>query len=284
MVLILTAVAPGAAPREQSRAVDALAWHDDYTVAYSEAKSAGKMLLIYFCKEGRNRARRRFESTSLSHPEIRNRLTRYVLAKLPLSATVTVVGKPIRLLDDPSFAMLRGRQGVAIIDLSDGSRQHGFVVSQFPFPQGRWLRRDHFSVVLDLPLGSLTQRTLIYAVRTHPDRPAGTRGRLNSILAAEAASHSRYQARTGLLGHHRWEERFHRINARLPRGLMAQEVCAESWPGQDILEAARDCVNSWRQSPGHWDALSRRHPMFGCDMKLGRNGIWYATGLFATSD
>ena len=32
------------------------------------------------------------------------------------------------------------------------------------------------AVILDLPPGTLTQRTLIYAVRTHPERPASADG------------------------------------------------------------------------------------------------------------
>ena len=81
-------------------------------------------------------------------------------------------------------------------------------------------------------------------------------------------------------GHHNWQNRFERINAKLSAGLLAQEVCAESWPGQGLLEAARECVHSWRQSPGHWDAVKTQHPVFGYDMQRGANGVWYATGIF----
>ncbi len=81
-------------------------------------------------------------------------------------------------------------------------------------------------------------------------------------------------------GHHSWESRFHRINSKLPSGVVAQEVVAESWPNEGLVEACVDCVHSWRQSPGHWGAVRRRHPLFGYDIKRGRNGIWYATGIF----
>ena len=72
------------------------------------------------------------------------------------------------------------------------------------------------------------------------------------------------------------------INARLPANLVANEVCAESWPGQTLVEAAEECVDCWRQSPGHWDHVRRRHALFGYDIQRGRNGIWYAAGIFAT--
>jgi hypothetical protein len=135
--------------------------------------------------------------------------------------------------------------------------------------------------MLDLPKGSLTQRTLIWAVRTHPESPASASTSLFPVLEQETEKHAFHQASITLQGHHNWESRFHSINARLPDGLVSQEVCAESWPGQNLVEAAEECVHSWRQSSGHWDAVSRKHAYYAYDMKKGRNGVWYATGIFA---
>jgi hypothetical protein len=135
-------------------------------------------------------------------------------------------------------------------------------------------------IIRNLPPGTPTQRALIYAVRTHPEGPASTDGTFDPVLAKEAERHSLHQARIQLQGHHNWDRRFRRINAALPSGLTACEVCAESWPGESLVEAAVECVNSWRQSPGHWAAVSVACPVYGYDMKLGRNGIWYATGIF----
>ena len=118
------------------------------------------------------------------------------------------------------------------------------------------------AVILDLPPGTLTQRTLIYAVRIHPDKPASTSGQSDADLLEEAQSHSQYQADIRLQGHHFWESRFHRIIARLPGGLTAREVCAESWPGDNLVEAAIECVRCWRLSDGHWSAVAGRQPLF----------------------
>jgi hypothetical protein len=96
----------------------------------------------------------------------------------------------------------------------------------------------------------------------------------------EAASHARHQASLDLQGHHQWDQRFHSISAQLPAGLIAQEICAESWPGQPLVAAAQECVHSWRQSQGHWNAVRTRHPLFGYDMQRGASGVWYATGIF----
>jgi hypothetical protein len=39
-------------------------------------------------------------------------------------------------------------------------------------------------------------------------------------------------------------------------------------------------VASWRQSSGHWRAVSGHHAAYGYDIRRGGNGIWYATGIF----
>jgi hypothetical protein len=139
---------------------------------------------------------------------------------------------------------------------------------------------EQMEIIRNLPAGTPTQRALIYAIRTHPDAPASTNGTFDPVLACEADSHSLHQAMIQRQGHHNWDRRSRRINAALPSGLTATEVCAESWPGESLVEAATECVNSWRQSPGHWRAVSTACPVYGYDMKRGRNGIWYATGIF----
>jgi hypothetical protein len=189
--------------------------------------------------------------------------------------------RAVRLLDHPAFAEMLGSPGIAILDLTDPASPHfRRVVSVYPFRR-EYISKDRLAALMDLPLGTLTQRTLIFAVRTHPERPASANSHLSPILARETESHAFHQASIALQGHHNWESRFHAINARLPAGLLAQEVCAESWPGQSLVEAADDCVASWRQSPGHWEAVSSRHALFGYDMKRSTGGTWYATGIFA---
>jgi hypothetical protein len=57
-------------------------------------------------------------------------------------------------------------------------------------------------------------------------------------------------------------------------------VCAESWENQDLLDSCVDCVASWRQSSGHWNAVRSPQSAYGYDIRRGPNGIWYATGIF----
>jgi len=255
--------------------------HTDYKKAMDEAVQSRKMMFIYFYDPRMTGARRAFEQLTLSQLEIQEKLKRYVVVKLPKDARATIDGQPLVLLSHPAFAEMLDRPGVAVIDLAHAQAQYyGHVVSTFPFTPGKYYRQEAFSIILDLPPGSLTQRTMIYAVRVHPEHPASTQGQFHNVLAEEASSHAYYQASIQVQGHQSWDSRFQRINAKLPDNVLAEEVVAESWPNESLVEACVDCVDSWRQSPGHWGAVRSRHPLFGYDIKRGRNGIWYATGIF----
>lgn len=255
-------------------------WHSDYATAMTEAKSSGKMLMVYF-----------YAKTPIEQDELYKRLTTdnelktliqsYTLVHIPVNYQAKVGGKLIVLLHHSSFRWLERGPGIAIIDCTNPKDEHfGNVVSVYPLTIRNHLNKRFLTSLFRLPRGSLTQRTLTWAIRVHPEAPQSTYGNISEYLTEEAKSHSQYQASILLQGHHNWESRFRRITSRL--GLFsAQEVCAESWPNESLVVAAIDCVDSWRQSPGHWSAVRSRHAMWGYDMKLGRNGIWYATGIFA---
>lgn len=261
-----------------------LAWLTDYDQAVEQAKLDRKMLLIYFEPTEHEGRREQFESQALTDPEVRQELrARYVLLRVGLEAKTAIDGPAVRLLDDDSFAEMQGKPGVAIVDFVHPAESfYATVVSVFPLTDGRYyrFRPENLRVLVDLPPGTLTQRTMIFAVRTHPEDPDSTDGAADPVLMKAARNHSEYQADIGVQGHHHWESRFHSISSELPEGLSAQEVVAESWPGQGLLDACIDCVHSWRQSSGHWGAVRARQPRFGYDIRRGRNGVWYATGIF----
>jgi hypothetical protein len=258
-----------------------LVWHTDYGTAVREAKQSSKMLLIFFTRGADDATAKKFDADVLGDPQLKPMLARYELARLPVDATIQESGKPIRLLSHASFAEMLGQQGIAVLDFEhEKTPYYGYVVSTFPFTRGKYYTMPALSVILDLPAGTLTQRTMVYAVRVHPESPESTKGDQHQTLASEASQHSQYQASITLQGHHSWDTRFQRINSRMPSGVLATEVVAESWPNEGLVEACVDCVASWRQSPGHWGAVRSRHPWFGYDIKRGRNGIWYATGIF----
>ena len=256
-------------------------WYEDYAAAYDRAAKERRPLLIYFRDDHPTSPCRKFDVV-LDNPTVQEFLRYYVCARLPLSARTKSDGKEIPLLGHPAFSEMLGLPGLAIVDLAHtGTEYYGTVVSVFPFLRGQPYTSEQVLIILTLPPGTLTQRTLIYAVRSHPERPRSADGVFDPYLAAEASSHASYQAKIGVQGHHFWQSRFHKILSRLPLGLVPQEVCAESWPGQGLLESAIECVRCWRLSEGHWSAVARYHPLFGYDMKRGANGVWYATGIFA---
>src|SRR5262245_4783664 len=257
-------------------------WFTDYHEGLDQAEQRGALALIWFYDPHSAGENERFANGVIGHAEITDVVCeRFVAIKLPRDVKITSAGEEIKLLDHSAFDEMQGSAGLAIVDMCEpGGPLFRHVVSVYPFKKGP-ISAEKLAVMLELPRGTLTQRTLIFAVRTNAESPASTTGALSPILVRETESHARHQARITLQGHHNWNTRFQSINAQLPGGLLAREVCAESWPGQDLLDAANECVHSWRQSPGHWSAVRGRHPLFGYDMQRGANGVWYATGIFA---
>jgi len=255
-------------------------WHADYLDAYQQAREDGKYLLIWFTSDQLSDTEGDF-AAMLAHEDVAMSLDSYVGLQLARSATVEINDQKLWLLGHRAFAEILQSPGLAIIDLRDKESPHyGNLVTVYPFRSGKPLEKSKLQVLLDLPTGTLTQRTMIFAIRTHRESPRSTQGVFDPLLASETTKHCTHQASITLQGHHNWDRRFHLINAQLPDRLLAQEVCAESWPGQNLVEAAEECVDCWRQSSGHWSAVSGFHPRYGYDIKRGKNGVWYATGIF----
>ncbi len=267
---------------EEGEAPVKVDWSADYHAGLDTAEARRQMALIWFYDPLQPNESGRFEREVVGTNGVAKLIAeRFTAIRLPVSAMVQSGGKEVALLEHPAFAEMQQAAGLAIVDMTEPQGAlHRQIVSVLPFARGA-ISAEKLAVLLTLPRGSLTQRTLIYAVRTHPEFPASTKGHLSQVLSRETEKHSSHQAHITLQGHHHWESRFHAINAELPGNLLAKEVCAESWPGQPLVEAAVECVHSWRQSSGHWDAVRSEHVMFGYDMKRGTNGVWYATGIFA---
>lgn len=241
------------------------------------------MALLWFFDPAREAENAKWEAEVINDLEVREQIGAYVAVKLSVSVKVAATGENSQetlLLRHPAFKEMLHQPGLAIIDMSDEQSPHfRHVVSVHPFNRGP-ISCGGLAAMLNLPNGSLTQRTLIWAVRTQGQNPQSAWGNLSPLLASEAESHCRHQASINLQGHHDWDRRFQSINSRLGTGMTSREVCAESWPGQHLVEAAIECVHSWRQSSGHWQAVSGKHDAYGFDMKLGTRGVWYATGIF----
>lgn len=272
---------PATQPKaDKQTEVPAVRWLTNYAKATSVAERDKKMLFIYFCDTCEGTPCERFKKETLDDPQVRQKLQDYICVRLPLAATIPVQGKPVVLLEHEAFREMLGKPGIAIIDYrTSDTKTRGAVISEFPITETLWYTPERMTVILNLPPGTLTQRTLIYAVRTHPERPASADGEMLPMLSEEAQDHSQYQANVRTLGHQFWESRFHRILSRLPGGGAPREVCAQSWGYENLVDAAIECVHCWRQSSGHWSAVRSRSRFFGYDMKRGADGVWYATGI-----
>jgi hypothetical protein len=249
---------------------------DDYAAAGEAARAAQAMLLVSVEPTGgdpTDMAGQRLEQADVQERFLRSG-TPWVFCRIGIPEAGVLVA-------DPSLVEMRRGPGVFVVDHTGGPLT-GRIVSILPRRSGKYYRfsPSHIDQLASLPSGSLTQRSLILAVRIHPENPQSTYGFCNPMLCQEAAAHSAHQARIRTQGHHNWGQRSQRIVGNAGGAGSASEVCAESWENQDLLDSCVDCVASWRQSSGHWNAVRSPQSAYGYDIRRGPNGIWYATGIF----
>ena len=193
---------------------------------------------------------------TLASAEVQNKLQSSVCLRLPMDASVDQQGKKQVLLQHTAFYVMLNRPGVAVVDFAhDDVDLHGTVVSTFPLAGNLFYGPAEMNVILDLPPGSLTQRTLIYAVRTHPELagqrlrraewPPFSRGRKPLAVPSSnlRAGPSRLGSRfPGAASPGWWAAR---------RGKVLRGKVGRAEFGRIGLWSARRC---WRLSPGHWTA------------------------------
>jgi hypothetical protein len=248
---------------------------DDYAAALEAARASGAMLLVSV--EPQSGDSGDAVGSHLERPYVQERFSRsgtpWVFCRLGMAEAAGLVA-------DQSLVEMRRGPGVFVVDHAH-PRYAGRIVSILPRIPGKYYRfaTSHVDELAAFPEGSLTQRSMILAVRIHPENPQSTQGGCDPTLCAEAESHSAHQARIRRQGHHGWDVRSQRIAGRMGAG-SASEVCAESWENQDLIDSCIDCVASWRQSSGHWNAVRSPQAAYGYDIRRGGNGIWYATGVF----
>jgi hypothetical protein len=272
LLLFILLTLPAAATEEASpaRGVSVVTRIDDYPAASAKARETGAMLLVSI--EPQAPSETDVVGVRLAGEEMQ-RL--FMASDIPWVTCRLEMESADWLLRDPALVEMRGGAGVFLVDYAHDSWR-GRIVSVLPRTPGSYYRFEphHVDLLLTLPEGSLTQRSLILAVRLHAEQPRSTTGVCDPVLCRAAESHSGHQARIHRQGHHNWQTRSQRL------GGAASEVCAESWEHQDLLDSCVDCVASWRHSPGHWRAVSSPHAAYGYDIRRGNNSIWYATGIF----
>lgn len=256
-------------------------WHNDYASATDAAMKEKKDLLIYFRDQGEL-------DDVLNDAEIRKKLQDFVCLRVPVAYKF----EDKRLLDYPVLSDMQGSAGLVVVSYHNKKLPtYACPVSMHPLvgSRYRWVPDygvEQVKIILDLPAhASLSQRSMIYAVRVHPEVPQSVFCTCHPAFLEHAQSHSQRQA--GMLRQHHANlgAVMSGLNGRVEMGFGgASEVVAESWGrfvgGENVLEAAFSCIDAWRHSPGHWRAVAGRHTYFGYDIAQGANGKWYATGIF----
>jgi hypothetical protein len=255
-------------------------WKDSFAEGRQAAIKNKKDLVIYFRSDDRL-------DEVLQDKKVKRLLAEHICVKVPPAHKYQ--GK--RFLDHPALSDMGGKPGLAVISFHDEALpQYREVISAHPFVGShyRWAPAygvEQLEIVLNLPRkATLTQRSMIYALSVHPDRPQSIFSGMHPAFSSHAASHSARQASVRRQHHANILAVSQTLQNETGRG-NASEVVAESWGnfvgGENVLEAAFSCVDAWRQSPGHWGAISRKHSYFSFDIAQGGNGTWYATGIFA---
>lgn len=294
-----------------------LTWETDYDQAKAKAKAESKNLLLYFytqtdvpalsnemeekwVKTRRGTIRqvssvapedrkplpfaekcRNFENEVLNEDEIVSHLDRFVRVKLPLDANSNdAEGGKTAVLALPMFKEMLQHPGLAVVDFEHSDEPYYETMTGIlPFLRAKLPTKEQTEQFLTLPPGTLSQRTLIYAMRIHPEKPLSTLGEIHPAVMRGATEHAESQAKTGVLGHQNFGTRTAKIIAEIGDG-SASEICAQSWSGEGLYEAAIGCVRAWRGSSGHWSLARRKHTFYGYDIVKGANNTWYAVGLF----
>ena len=195
--------------------VSGLEWRTDYNKAYQAAKRSKRMLLINLTSTSTNNVQTSVDNYIATSAALQKKLQNVERLRLPVDAEITVDGKPQRLLSFAAFAQLHNGPGFVLLDLkNEGTNYYGHAVNVLPYSIGKYYhwQNNSLSVILDLPAGTLTQRTMIWAVRTHPEAPQSTYGSHHPTLANGSASHSSYQANIGQQGHQKCRTRVHRVS------------------------------------------------------------------------
>lgn len=228
--------------------ISELCWHTNYEAACEEARSEKKMLLVNFVPSGTSAEQRSLEKYLHENKEVRKQLEDYVLVRMPRDGRGGGLGLGLlrknrgAVIDDVKFQYLKRKPGLAIVDYKNAKQPfYGEMVTALPFPNGKYYRweNSHLAVALGLPAGTITQRTMVWAVRIHPESPRSTNGKMHPELAAGATKQSAYQASIGVQGHHNWETRVHHLVSST-RAHGASEVVAESWENQGMIDSCID--------------------------------------------
>lgn len=284
---------PQESPTQVPLQIVPVEWETDYSLALNKAKNSTRFLLIYLyadedipASDGQApipaaAACREFETIVLDDEFVRGGLDRFILLKLPMNATIIDEDDTeTSVFALPGFEHMLGHPGLVAVDYAHrDAPYYGQVTGILPFLQGVCPTEQQAGTFLRLPPGTLTQRTLTYAVRIHPHQPLSSEGQALPVVVQVATDHALYQAERGVLGHQNFGRRSSQV-IDLIGGGMPSEICAQSLSGLSLFEGAIASMRLWRNSSAHWSIARKSHRYYGFDMALSKNGTWYAVGFF----
>ena len=273
-------------------------WEFDYEYAMATAKQSSRRLLVYLYADDETgipdalaalpvvAACEKFDTVVLDDDFVRSGLCRYVLLKLPMDAKITDESgdesdDEMSVYSLLGFEHMVGHPGLLVIDFEQrAASYYGEVVGILPFLHGITPTTEQTEIFLELPPGTLTQRTLTYAVRIHPGNPLSADGEPAPAVMQAATDHAEFQAARGILGHYNFGSRSYRVQEAMGESGSPAEICAQTQIGLGLFEGALSAMRAWRNSSGHWSIAKKFHRYYGYDMVRSKNGAWYAVGFF----
>jgi hypothetical protein len=265
-----------------------LTWHSDYLAAYFEAAQEKRYLLMLF-RETIVGGDEVASTDSFFAPSMRPMLEQFSRVDLPLNAAMpdnsgpgsneTENDLPNLLLKHRSFRHLGVRSGIAVVDLTDPeSANHARVVSVLPLPDNGLFSDDELMLALNLPKGAISQRTLLFAVRsTVPDSGLSMR-QFSPTLIELAHRNSKYMASVEKIESFEQDARREQIAEEFGQQAELQELFFATESDATIHEAARQAVTRWTETSAAFDVLTTPATAMGMDMfQSSASGRWFVT-------
>ena len=267
---------------------ESLSWHSDYLAAYVEA-SQEKRYLLMLVRENVVGGEPLASADEIFAPSMRPMLEQFSRVELPLNAAMPNLSRndnnsqqndlPNLLLKHRSFRHLGMRQGIAVVDLTDpASPNHARVVSVLPLPESGQFNGDDLMLALNLPKGAISQRTLLFAIRsTVPDSSLSMR-KFSPALIELAHRNSRYMANAGQIGSFDQETRQQRIEEEFGQQAELRELVFATESEATIHDAALQAVTSWISNSKSFEILDSPATAMGMDMfQDSESGRWFVT-------
>lgn len=256
-------------------------WHQDYLAAYQQAIQDKQMLVMLF-HDASNPDLSETRTSGFGAENLQPLLDKHVRVSLPINfvAPGTEPNAPVtRLLEHRSFRHLRGQAGVAIVDLTDAQGPNfGRVVSALPLPSDGRFSPEVLETLLQLPTGSIGQRSMILAVRTGVTGDNFTTGEANSQLHQLANRNARLMAQAEQAGSYDQAARVTAIRESFGDGIRIGELLFATDGPTTVQEAAIQAVSKWMQSPEDRRVLNGSSFAYGIELfQSPTSQRWFAT-------